>query len=650
MDIVLLNPDGAKYLLPDQALNHSSAIRGRPCSSCQAKAQLPGQGRQPQTQYKPAGASSRYRVRPISGRAPKGHQAHPPATWSNDSHPLTPLYSCCLVRESSKRFVATDDKEGPDQQSPGNSGCGFLFTVLAGPSPDTIPDQANFYLMTNGYPGCLLEDPSGVAWSGFGHSAVADGLVGGEDPGSQPYVVDHFVNVVEALPIADFSDECSGGEQAHAGQAHQQLSLVCPGKVRDDQIFDLSLSVSNLSFSNEDGIEQLAEHETVPIAEFVLVSLEPGGGVGAVEVFGPGQIVLQEDASEADFVSSELASQTMPAAGPLPQPPQLGVGHEAAKMMVLIEASLVQEYGQPGSVAVVGLGTGAGPVADLSGVGQDHSISQGLEQVPEPVIETDRLDHSVPGTGQGREVLDDFVLGPATDPSFVDDAAVSVENDDGDLVLVQIDPDIDNIAAFSRHPRTPFVGEIRSLAVARCVSLAKDSTNTFSVRPGLFRGLHSRFGKSLQSSQASSFSHRRTSTKILHGFTLVELLIVAIILAILAAVVIPQFGESAQNTKISVVKASLHTVRSQLELYRMQHNTTYPLLATWSNQMTKKTDADGTVNVAGAYGPYLLATPVNPMDNSSAIDAVQDGSGGWAYDQSTGAFKADDGAAETDPL
>jgi len=134
------------------------------------------------------------------------------------------------------------------------------------------------------------------------------------------------------------------------------------------------------------------------------------------------------------------------------------------------------------------------------------------------------------------------------------------------------------------------------------------------------------------------------------GFTLVELLIVAIILAILAAVVIPQFGEATQDTKISVVKSSLHTVRSQLELYRLQHNTTYPLLASWEDQMTKKTDADGTVNASGKYGPYLLAMPVNPMDNSSAIDAAQDGDGGWAYDQSTGVFQADDGDAATDPL
>ncbi len=134
------------------------------------------------------------------------------------------------------------------------------------------------------------------------------------------------------------------------------------------------------------------------------------------------------------------------------------------------------------------------------------------------------------------------------------------------------------------------------------------------------------------------------------GFTLVEMLIVAIILAILAAVVIPQFGESAQDVKLSVVKATLHTVRSQLELYRLQHNITYPLLASWSDQMTGKTDADGTANPAGKYGPYLLAMPVNPMDDSSAIDATQDGDGGWAYNQTTGVFQADDGSAETSGL
>ena len=136
------------------------------------------------------------------------------------------------------------------------------------------------------------------------------------------------------------------------------------------------------------------------------------------------------------------------------------------------------------------------------------------------------------------------------------------------------------------------------------------------------------------------------------GFTLVELLIVAIILAILAAVVIPQFGEATQDTKISVVKSTLHTVRSQLELYRLQHNGQYPRMIDWEDQMTRKTDVGGDFyyDGSGAYGPYLLSMPVNPMDNSSAIDDVKDGSGGWFYDKPTGTFEADDGSAQTSGL
>ena len=126
------------------------------------------------------------------------------------------------------------------------------------------------------------------------------------------------------------------------------------------------------------------------------------------------------------------------------------------------------------------------------------------------------------------------------------------------------------------------------------------------------------------------------------GFTLVELLIVAIILAILAAIVIPQFGEASSDVKLSALKSNLHTVRTQLQLYKFQHNETYPALLTWSDQMTKKTDADGTVNASGAFGPYLLKMPQNPIDNSSAIAATQNGAGGWAYDAASGLFRSND--------
>ena len=60
--------------------------------------------------------------------------------------------------------------------------------------------------------------------------------------------------------------------------------------------------------------------------------------------------------------------------------------------------------------------------------------------------------------------------------------------------------------------------------------------------------------------------------------------------------------------------------------------------------MTKRTDAAGAVAANGAFGPYLQAVPVNPLNNSAELtSSTSDTSKGWYYDQSNGTFKANDG-------
>lgn len=134
------------------------------------------------------------------------------------------------------------------------------------------------------------------------------------------------------------------------------------------------------------------------------------------------------------------------------------------------------------------------------------------------------------------------------------------------------------------------------------------------------------------------------------GFTLVEVLMVAVILAILAVVVVPQFSDASTDVKTSALRATLQTVRSQLELYKAQHNGTYPPAptgGTWQ-EMTTKTNASGTTGGADAkYGPYLQQVPINPVDDKPTAATAADGTGGWVYNATTGEFKSNDSSVTT---
>ena len=111
------------------------------------------------------------------------------------------------------------------------------------------------------------------------------------------------------------------------------------------------------------------------------------------------------------------------------------------------------------------------------------------------------------------------------------------------------------------------------------------------------------------------------------GFTLVEILIVVIILGILAAIVIPQFTNASQDARESSLLSQLQTLRSQIELYKLQHMDKLPNLVggapgvttNW-NPLTTKTDSSGAASVApDAFGPYMQSAPTNPINTLSTV-------------------------------
>jgi len=139
------------------------------------------------------------------------------------------------------------------------------------------------------------------------------------------------------------------------------------------------------------------------------------------------------------------------------------------------------------------------------------------------------------------------------------------------------------------------------------------------------------------------------------GFTLVEILIVVVILGILAAIVIPQFTEASTEAKTSSLCTDLQTVRSQIELYKIQHNDQLPGAggANFEQALTGLTDQSGAVASApgtGVYGPYLQKIPSNPFAAAGVQNTVLTGTdaaavdplGGWYFETDTGNFNACD--------
>jgi general secretion pathway protein G len=121
------------------------------------------------------------------------------------------------------------------------------------------------------------------------------------------------------------------------------------------------------------------------------------------------------------------------------------------------------------------------------------------------------------------------------------------------------------------------------------------------------------------------------------GFTLVEILIVVIILGILAAIVIPQFTNASTDARESSARSLVQTVRSAIELYKLQHGDTYPTSDGAIGSAWDWSKLTGTSTYGGkTVGPYLQSTPVNPLNNLSTVTTGTTYTGGFHWDTTLG--------------
>lgn len=132
------------------------------------------------------------------------------------------------------------------------------------------------------------------------------------------------------------------------------------------------------------------------------------------------------------------------------------------------------------------------------------------------------------------------------------------------------------------------------------------------------------------------------------GFSLVELMIVACIIGILAALVVPFLQGEATEAKISAAKDNLHVLRSTIELYAAQHKGVAP---GYPNDVAGTTPQEECFRLqTTVQESYMRKMPENPFNNLSTIWMIADngafpagatGQYGWIYQPATGIIRLD---------
>ena len=99
------------------------------------------------------------------------------------------------------------------------------------------------------------------------------------------------------------------------------------------------------------------------------------------------------------------------------------------------------------------------------------------------------------------------------------------------------------------------------------------------------------------------------------GFTLIELLIVVAIIAILAAIAVPNFLEAQMRAKVGRTKSDMRTIAMALESYAVDNGGRYPVINGY--QGYKITNL---IDRGGIYNAFSLSTPIAYLSSTKMID------------------------------
>jgi general secretion pathway protein G len=95
-----------------------------------------------------------------------------------------------------------------------------------------------------------------------------------------------------------------------------------------------------------------------------------------------------------------------------------------------------------------------------------------------------------------------------------------------------------------------------------------------------------------------------------HGFTLIELMVVLVIIGVLAALIVPNVLDRADDARVTAAKTDVNNLMQALKLYRLD-NQRYP---TGEQGLAALVNKPATSPVPPNWRPYLQKLPADPWN------------------------------------